>query len=126
MHEMSICLALIEQVQEVVLNAQASRAVGITISYGPLAGIDPESLKVCFPLAAEGTLADGANLVLQRAPCRIRCSSCGKEEDSERPFDGCSSCASLDVRLLSGRELLLRSVEIETCAAPVDAGKKTK
>ena len=124
MHEMSICLALLEQVEQVLRHQGGARARCITVSYGPLAGIDAESLQLCFSLAREGTSAAGAQLVLEQTPCRIRCRHCGLEEHSLRPFDGCRNCASFEIELLSGRELLLRNVEVEPCVVPVAAAKK--
>ena len=125
MHEMSICLAIVEEVERLVRNAGGRRAAAITVQYGPLAGVDRESLATCFPLAAEGSLAAGAQLVLQETACRVRCRNCGLEEEALRPFDGCRSCGTLQLELLSGKELLLRNVEIETCVEPVVAGQKS-
>ncbi len=113
MHELSIAQALVEQVERAVLAEGALRANTVTIAVGALSGADPEALKAALPLVAEGTVAEGAELVVEVVPARVRCSACGVESVAESYFVGCSACGSREVELVSGRELHLRSVEME-------------
>ena len=113
MHELSIAQALVEQVEKTVRGEGALRANRVLISVGALSGADPEALLGAFPLVAEGTVAEGAELVVEKVPARVRCRACGGESAAEGFFVGCGLCGSREVELVSGRELYLRSVEIE-------------
>lgn len=113
MHELSIAQALVEQVERVVLAEKASRANRVTIAVGALSGADPEALRGAFPLVAEGTRAEGAELVVEVVPARVHCAACGAESVAANYFVGCAACESRDVELVSGRELHIQSVEVE-------------
>ena len=56
MHELAICQALIEQVERVARDNAARRILSITVSVGPLSGVEPQLLEHAYPLAAAGTV----------------------------------------------------------------------
>ena len=68
---------------------------------------------MAFPLAAEGTVAAGAELVVERVEACVACRACGREAVTEGYFFGCEVCGSPDVALVSGRELHLQAVDLE-------------
>lgn len=113
MHELSIAQALVEQVEKVVLAERAQRASRVMIAVGAVSGADPEALRGAFPLVAEGTAAEEAELVIEVVPARVRCQACGSESVAENYFVGCAVCGSRDVELISGRELHIQSIEVE-------------
>lgn len=57
MHELAVAQALVEQVDAVIGQHQASCATAIRVRIGPLAGVVPELLATAFPLAAAGLAA---------------------------------------------------------------------
>jgi len=113
MHELSIAQALVEQVEKVVLAEGALRANKVLITVGALSGADPEALRGAFPLVAEDTVAEGAELIIEQVAARVRCSACGGESEAENYFVGCAACGSREVELVSGRELNITSIELE-------------
>lgn len=113
MHELSIAQALVEQVERVVLAEGAQCANKVMIAVGALSGADPEALRGAFPLVAEGTSAEAAELIIEVVAARVRCLACGSETVAENYFVGCAVCGSRDVELVSGRELTITSVELE-------------
>ena len=68
-------------------------------------------MQFCFELATEGTVADGARLDLNVQPGSARCRSCGENFELQDLILLCP-CGSADVEVLSGRELMLMSVEV--------------
>ena len=42
MHELSVCLALLDTVQRIAADKQASGVSRIVLSIGPLSGVEPE------------------------------------------------------------------------------------
>jgi len=112
MHELSIAQALIEQV-----DAQARRhgagAVGrVVVRIGVLSGVEPALLATAFPLAAAGSVAASAELVLEPLPARGRCTACSAEFDAPASRLVCPHCGEWRTELLAGDELILASLEL--------------
>ncbi|MGA7539333.1 MAG: hydrogenase maturation nickel metallochaperone HypA [Steroidobacteraceae bacterium] len=113
MHELSICQALMEQVERVAAEQRARRVVSVTLKIGPLAGVEPALLESAFPLASAGTVAADSKLIIERAEVRVQCLECGAESQAQSTRLLCGACGNWRVRVLSGEELLLASVELE-------------
>ncbi|MEU9335574.1 hydrogenase maturation nickel metallochaperone HypA [Streptomyces sp. NPDC048290] len=112
MHEMSIALAVIEQVEEAAGRAGDVTAVRtVRLQVGELAGVVPEALAFSFELACAGTLLEGAELVAETVPGRARCAPCDHEwAVGMPPRLSCPRCRGSGTDLLSGRELRITSV----------------
>ncbi len=114
MHELSIAQALVDQVRPVAEAQKARRVVSVHVVVGTLSGVDPDALTLAFPLAAEETPLAGAELTIERVAASVRCAACGAVSTPEAPFVYCVKCGSRDVTIETGRELYIRSAEIET------------
>jgi hydrogenase nickel incorporation protein HypA/HybF len=119
MHELSICQALIEQVERVARDNGARRVISIVVSVGPLSGVEPKLLEHAYPLAAAGTVAESASLVVETVPVRVRCRTCRAETTASPNRLVCGDCNDWQVDVTAGEELLLQRVEIETTDVPV-------
>ena len=119
MHELSICQALIGQVEKVARENNAQRVVSIVIAVGPLSGVEAGLLEHAYPVAAAGTLAEHATLTIESVPVRVRCRSCGAETGAQPNRLVCGTCGDWQVDVIAGEEMLLTRVEIETEPAPV-------
>jgi hydrogenase nickel incorporation protein HypA/HybF len=113
MHELSVCLALMKQVERVATDHGARRVERIVLRIGPLSGIEPALLRNAFPLAATGSVAEGAELEIETGPVRVRCTVC--DQESEVPSNRllCSHCGDFRTRVISGEEMLLQSLELD-------------
>lgn len=114
MHELAICQALIEQVERVARDNGARRVLSITVSVGALSGVEGQLLEHAYPLAAAGTVAENAALVVQSVPVRVRCRTCHVESDAAPNRLLCGACQDWRVDVVAGEELLLQRVEIES------------
>jgi hydrogenase nickel incorporation protein HypA/HybF len=113
MHELSVCQALIEQVERVARERQAERVVAMVVRIGPLSGIEPALLRSAYPFASAGTVAADAALVLEWTAVRVRCLECGAESETQSNCLLCAACGHWRTQVLCGEELLLASVELE-------------
>lgn len=114
MHELAVAQALVEQVESVIDQHAASAASLIRVRIGPLAGVVPDLLATAFPLAAAGSRMEHATLDLVDAPIKVRCQACGSETDAAMNRLVCGACGDWHTQVISGDELLLESVELET------------
>lgn len=113
MHELSIAAALIDQVEQAVDGENGSRVLEVRIKVGTLSGVDPEALRLAFPLVCEETIAAGAALAIETIPASVTCRLCHACTSPDFPFFTCDACGSPDVEIVAGREILLASIEIE-------------
>ncbi len=114
MHELAVAQALVEQVEGVIRAHQAQRATLIRVRIGPLAGVVPDLLASAFPLAAAGHAMEHAALELVDAPITVRCQTCDAETEAAINRLVCGACGDWHTQIVSGDELLLESVELET------------
>jgi len=113
MHELSIAQELIEIVEDAARAADAARVEVVYLRLGRLSGVVADALHFAFDVATEGTLLEGATLEIEDLPVIIFCGSCAAEQplDDLRSFR-CPVCGSPADRVVQGRELEVRSVEI--------------
>ena len=112
MHELSLCLALLEQVQKIADEHQARRVVRIVVQMGPLSGVEARLLQQAYPLAAAGSIAEAAELVIETCPVRVECTQCSAVSEVVPNRLLCSQCGDYRTRVQSGDELLLAHVEL--------------
>jgi hydrogenase nickel incorporation protein HypA/HybF len=118
MHELSIADAIL---RIALAHADGRRIESIEVKVGHLRQVVPDALAFAFALVSEGTGADGAELQLEEVPAAGVCRDCA----TETTFDGfplaCAACASLDVELVRGEELLVDALTME---AEVPGGRR--
>jgi hydrogenase nickel incorporation protein HypA/HybF len=108
MHELSITQSLVEA----VLDRTGDRSVtGVNLRIGPVSGVLPDAVRFCFEVVSADTPLAGATLTIDESEGRARCRSCRDEFVLEDMFLLCP-CGSADVEVVSGRELLVTSVEV--------------
>lgn len=112
MHEFSVCMSLLEQVERIAREHGAERVERILLRIGPLSGVEAPLLANAYPLAAAGTIAEHAQLDIEPAAVRVHCVDCGKETEATPNRLLCASCGSFHTKLTSGDEMLLASLEM--------------
>jgi hydrogenase nickel incorporation protein HypA/HybF len=117
MHEMAVSLALIEQVERIAAEHGARAVSTISVSIGPLSGIEADLLERAFPLAAAGSSAEGARLVIEHTDVVVRCSQCSAESHAKANRLLCAECGDYRTNVVSGDEMLLQRVELDVPAA---------
>ena len=111
MHELSIARGLVDAVER-RLQSATCRVVRIDLQVGSATGIVAESLIQAFAIVANGTRAEGARLLIHDVPARCRCSNCGVVFKFSGMIGHCTACGSLGGELLSGDEMIVRSMEV--------------
>ena len=113
MHE----LALTKGVIDIVLSEQKRQGFGrvleISLRIGEFSGIVPECIREFFPIAAAGSPARDAKLVIETVPASFLCLDCGHEGAADRKNACCMSCGSTAVKMTAGREFYVDSIKVE-------------
>ncbi|MGB5438072.1 MAG: hydrogenase maturation nickel metallochaperone HypA [Gammaproteobacteria bacterium] len=112
MHELSVCQALICQVEVIAEEENAAQVVTIHLGIGPLSGVEPKLLEQAFDIARAGSIASNAQLVIHSQPVRVSCQECGQTTDALPARLICGNCGDWHTKVVSGDELLLSQVEL--------------
>lgn len=112
MHEFAVCQDMLTQIKSIAAEQQAAAVDMVTVRIGPLSGIEAHLLKQAFPLAAAGTVAEKAELIVEELPIKVKCQLCGAETEAKANRLICGQCGDYHTQLISGDEMLLASVEL--------------
>lgn len=113
MHELSITRNVLDIVIEHAKRAKAKRVSAINLVVGDLTGFVDDSIQFYFDMLSPDTLAEGARLVIQRIPAKVRCRACG-EEFTPQDFNwACPKCFAIGGDIICGREFMVESIEVE-------------
>ncbi|MBC7348766.1 MAG: hydrogenase maturation nickel metallochaperone HypA [Candidatus Aminicenantes bacterium] len=119
MHEMSIVADLFTIIEEQARKSGATRVTRVKVLIGELSGVVPELFRSAFNSYKKGTIADKSRLEIKVTRIKFKCHGCGKEITAKNIMDesfshACPFCGSKDMELISGRDLYLEKLEIET------------
>jgi hydrogenase nickel incorporation protein HypA/HybF len=112
MHELGITRNIVAIASDA---ANGRRVLRVTLEVGRLSGVMTDAIAFCFPVVAEGTVLQGAELDILAIGGRARCSACGSEFEISSLYAPCP-CGSRQVERLQGDELLIKSIELEEAA----------
>jgi hydrogenase nickel incorporation protein HypA/HybF len=112
-HELSICESLLTQVAEIALNRGAHAVARITIEVGPLSGVEPSLLSSAFAIMRLGSVAAGAELLVEVTAVTVRCLACGASTHTAANRLVCGTCGGFRTRMIAGDELRLRQIEMQ-------------
>jgi len=112
MHELSVCLSLLQQMEKIASERNAVAVEKIYLEIGPLSGIEPALLMNAYPLAAAGTVAADAELIITSSDVVVSCTECGVESPAQANRLLCSACGDFRTRIVSGDEMVLQRMEL--------------
>ncbi|MBI3546980.1 MAG: hydrogenase maturation nickel metallochaperone HypA [Gammaproteobacteria bacterium] len=112
MHELSVCQALIRQIEIIAEEQHAVDVKTVYLRIGPLSGIEPALLAQAYPLASAGSVAFGAELRIEIAAVRVRCQHCHAETEVLPNRLICGECGDWHTQLIGGDEMLLTRIEL--------------
>lgn len=114
MHELSVCLSLLDQVRVIAAERDATRVTRIEVKIGPPSGVEAELLRNAWPLACAGTIAADADFQIDEAAIVVRCQTCHAESPAQANRLVCGECGDFRTSIVSGEEMILQRVELAT------------
>jgi hydrogenase nickel incorporation protein HypA/HybF len=109
MHELSICNAIASTAAR---HAEGRPVTQVTVRIGHLRQIVPDALQFSWGVVSGATGLADAELVIEEVPVVLECRSCTARTTLDLPLLACGSCGGFDVKLLSGEELLVVSIDV--------------
>ena len=122
MHETAIVTGLMRIIETQAAGQGTTRVSQVRLKVGRLRAVEPQQLASCFELFAEGTVAEGAELIIDVVGVRGRCRACGHAFDILRFRFECPACGGNDIEVTQGQELYIESFEAERGPTPAEPG----
>ena len=112
MHELSVTESVLEIACKHAKNAQASIVTDIYLVIGRLSSIVDDSVMFYWEMISKDTICEKAQLHFKRIPAELVCLECNKKYKLNDYLTPCPNCGSANVRVLSGDEFNIESIEI--------------
>lgn len=113
MHETAIVTGLMRILEAHAARHGATHVSRVRLKVGRLCAVEAQQLRSCFEMFAEGTIADGAELVVDEVAVRGRCRACAHEFAVARYRFVCPACSGSDIEVIAGQELYIESFEAD-------------
>ena len=117
MHELSIALSIVDGASEEAQRHPGSQVHAVHLKVGALAGVVTEALLFSWDIACEGSLIEGARLVIEDVAVTVFCRQCQAETEAcSIQSLCCSSCGHFSSQVIRGRELEVVALELDEVA----------
>ena len=113
MHEHSVTESILNAAISHAQKADAKKGTDLNLVIGALSSIVDDSVQFYWDMISQGTLCDGSQLHFKRINARLRCLDCNTEYELESELQPCPKCGSMNIKILSGDEFRLESIEIQ-------------
>ena len=113
MHEFSIIQSLFKILEKTACEKQLSCISKVKLKIGQQRQIAPDFLQFAFDEIAKNTIANGAELVIEKVPIKMSCKKCEREFLLKDYFFVCPGCGGKDLKLIEGNEIFIEEVEGE-------------
>ncbi|MCP4215724.1 MAG: hydrogenase maturation nickel metallochaperone HypA [bacterium] len=110
MHELALAQDIVGTIAAQI-SADLKKLAAINLEVGDLSGVVPESLDFGLRTILKETYDLEVLVNISRVPTIARC-VCGQEYEVKQIFESCTSCQSFDRELVSGKDVVINSVEV--------------
>lgn len=113
MHEMALSQGIIDVIRDQAAAQGFTTVKSVRLAIGMLSHVEPEAIEFCFDAVSRGTLAEGAELTIERPPGQAFCMPCGQTVAISQRYDPCPLCGGHEWVLTGGDELRVKELEVE-------------
>ena len=110
MHELSIVMSIVDLAIKEAGKYNAPIIEEIELDIGCLTGIEMDSFEFAWKQGVKSTILKNTVKKINRIEGKARCNDCSCEFDMQQLFDSCPICNSHLVKIISGKELKLKSL----------------
>ncbi|MGI6705163.1 MAG: hydrogenase maturation nickel metallochaperone HypA [Clostridia bacterium] len=113
MHELETTQDILRFVIWEAKKHHAKKVLRVLIKIGPISSMIPEYIQYYFKQISQNTIAEGAKMEIRKVPLVQQCGKCGFLHMGESFRPRCQQCESRQMRVLSGTDIIVDSVEFE-------------
>ena len=112
-HELSITESILSTSIKYAEEQKARLVTDIYLIIGDLSSIVDESIQFYWDMVSIGTICEKARLHFNHIKAEIECQNCNKRYLLEHDLEPCPHCSSMNIKIISGDEFQMESIEIE-------------
>ena len=105
MHELSIAEGIIDVVTKTARTNSLNKIKTVRVAIGELAGVEIEALRFAWITARLDSVADSAELIIERPKGEAWCMDCAKTVPLPRYGEPCPFCGGYHLTATGGTEL---------------------
>ncbi len=113
MHEFSVAQNIVEIVTGSFRNSGAKKIVSVEIDVGTLSGVIIDALEFAMNSAKKESPIENAIVKINDIQAKAKCNECKKEFELSDFFSICTYCSSTNFEIIKGKELKVKSIEVE-------------
>jgi hydrogenase nickel incorporation protein HypA/HybF len=113
MHEFSLACHVLEIVEENLNRQNATKVSELTLEIGSMAGVELQALKLSMDSLQQNTILEGTFIHYQIVQATAICQRCHFRFEPAESFSPCPQCNSFKTDILTGKELIVKSMVIE-------------
>ena len=112
MHEMSICMGIVESLENTAKENNYLAIDEIWLEIGPFSGVEIQAIEFCFDLAVKGSIANAAKLNITQTKGSAWCLNCNEAVDIKERYEVCPKCSNYKLNITQGDELRIKQISI--------------
>ena len=113
MHEFSLACNVLEIVEENTQLMHATKVLELTLEIGSLAGIELQALQTAIESIQKNSIMENAVVNYNIIQAKATCLHCKFEFEPTEIYSACPKCNNHGIQILSGQELIVKSMAIE-------------
>jgi hydrogenase nickel incorporation protein HypA/HybF len=113
MHELSVAESIVRLTEEKISLYPDKKPVKIVLDIGLISGIDFDALDFAMKSAVKNSSIENADIVINRIEPEAECMDCHRRFKADDYLVNCPDCQGFNISFLKGKELLIRSIELE-------------
>ena len=111
MHEFSIISDIFKTINEIADKENLSQITKVSLKIGKMRQIVPDIFDFAFTTISKDTKCESAILDVEYIPVKMQCNACKEFFIVEEYEFICPKCKDVDLKLIAGQELILKSIE---------------
>lgn len=116
MHELAVTESILNIATRHATQADAVHVTDVHLVIGQMSSIVDDSVQFYWDMISEGTICEGAQLHFERNPARLKCLDCENTYTLTGELTDCPNCHSAHIKVVSGEEFYVESIEIEAAS----------
>ncbi len=113
MHELAVTESILSIAVQHAKQANAVHVTALHLVIGQLSSIVDDSVQFYWDMISTDTICAGAQLHFERKPATLQCLDCDRTYTLSGELTDCPACHSARIKIVSGEEFYLESIEVE-------------
>ncbi len=113
MHELSLCEQVLQLIEDNAKTEGYRRVKRVWLEIGELSCVESESLRFCFDIVCQNTLAEGADLEIITVDSLAQCPVCSQNHKIATRYEPCPTCQYRPLTVIQGDSMRVKQLEVE-------------